>query len=357
MPTDSSAPRGVPLNLNGGIRLVPGSTARGLVRSVAASLADPVVRERALGTSDLDPGWRAAHERHAAGTRIVGEDAVSRYPDGSLRIGLPEEDLSGTDAYVFQSAAGERALEELLLLLGHVQGCRPRRVTVVCPYFFYARSDKDEHRGFALPNLIVDLIRTAGGLGRGDLILAVDLHAPQIVMAGAPGLMRQVSAAPLLLDRVIADLGPRARELVIVAADAGATKRIDALRAGRPALPLAELSKRRTSPSTVEVSGLAGEPVRGRPALLLEDEIGTGGTVAAAARALADAGADPVLVAATHGVFAGKAEATLAAAPIARIYVTDSLAQTTRAWARLTVVSCAPLLAETIHRNAWNMRV
>lgn len=354
MTPDSAAPRGIPLNLNGGIRLVPGSTTRGLVHSVASALADPLVRERALGAPGLAPEWRAAHERHAAGARIVGADAVTRYPDGSLRIGLSEEELSGTDAYVFQSAAGERALEELLLLLGQVQGCRPRRITVVCPYFFYARSDKDEHRGFALPNLIVDLIRTAGGLGRGDLILAVDLHAPQIVMAGAPGLVRQVSAAPLLLDRALADLGPRARELVLVAADAGAAKRIETLRAS---LPLAELTKRRTSPTTVEVSGLTGEPVRGRPALLLEDEIGTGGTVAAAARALADAGAEPVLVAATHGVFAGKAEATLAGAPIARIYVTDTLDQTGRTLASLSMVSCAPLLAETIHRNAWNMRV
>ncbi len=353
----ADALRGVPLNLNGGIRLVAGSTCLRLAQAVAAALADPATRERALGSPGLAAEWQAAHERHAHGARLVAEGAIGRYPDGNVRIALPEEELAGTDAYVFQSACGDRALEELLVLLGHVQGCRPRRITVVCPYFFYARSDKDEHRGFALPNLIVQLISAAGGLGRGDLILAVDLHAPQIAMAGAPGLVRQVSAAPALLERALADLGERARDLVLVAADAGAAKRIEALRAGRTGPPLAELAKRRTSPTTVEVSGLSGEPVRGRPALLLEDEIGTGGTVAAAARVLTDSGADPVLVAATHGVFAGRAEETLAGAPISRIYVSDTLDPSRRTLPSLRVVSCAPLLAEAIHRNAWNMRV
>lgn len=350
------AVRGVPLNLNGGIRLVPGGTARGLVRGIADALADAALREEALGGPARAPEWRAAHERHAAGARIVGEDAIGRYPEGNVRVALPEEELCGTDAYVFQSAAGERALEELLVLLGHVQGCRPRRVTVVCPYFFYARSDKDEHRGFALPNLIVQAISAAAGLTRGDLILAVDLHAPQIVMAGAPGLVRQVSAAPLLLARAQADLGARAGELVLVAADAGAAKRIDSVR-GADGLPRAELSKRRVSPTAVEVSGLTRAPVRGRPALLLEDEIGTGGTVAAAARALADAGASPVLVAATHGVLAGRAEELLATAPLDAVYVTDTLDQTRRTLPKLRVVSCAPLLARAIQRNAWNMKV
>ncbi len=354
---DPSPPRGVPLNLNGAIRLVPGSSARSLVRAVRAALGDEKLRLLALDAPELRPEWRAAHTRHAEGARIVGADAIGRYPDGNVRVSLREEDLAGTDAYVFQSAGTERTLEELLILLGHVQGCRPRRITVVCPYFFYARSDKDEHRGFALPNLIVELMRAAGSLGRGDLILAVDLHAPQIAMAGAPGLVRQVSAAPQLVEQALADLGPRAAELVLVAADAGAAKRMETIRRRWPALGAAELTKKRASPTQVDLAGLSGDPIRGRPALLLEDEIGTGGTVAAAARILAAAGASPVLAAATHGVFAGKAESTLAAAPLDAVYITDTIDPSRLRLATLRVVSCAPVLAEAIHRNAWNIRL
>lgn len=357
MSVDPTAPRGVPLNLNGSIRLVPGSSSRSLVAEVARALADAPLRGRILADVPLSAEWRAAHDRHACGTRVIGAESIRRYPDGNVRIALPEEDLAGTDAYVFQSAGEDRALEELLVLLGHVQGCRPRRITVICPYFFYARSDKDEHRGFALPNLIVELIRTAGNLNRGDLILGVDLHAPQIAMAGAPGLVRQVSAAPLLVERVLADLGPRAAETVLIATDAGAAKRLEPVRRHWPQLGLAELTKHRVTPTAVDMTPLAGDSVRGRPAFLLDDEIGTGGTVVAAATRLRDAGANPVIIGATHGVFSGAARATLAQAPIDRIYVTDTIDQGTRDIARSTTVSCGPLLAAAVWRNAWNLAI
>ena len=232
---------------------------------------------------------------------------------------------------------------ELLILIDALKGASARRITAVLPYFPYVRSDKkDEPRISITARLMADLIETAGA----NRVLTMDLHSPQV-----QGFFRipadQLSAVPLICDHLAkGDLS----NAVVVAPDAGEAK--DAARvAKRLNVALAIIDKRRygddEKPHAINLVG----DVRGRRAILIDDEIATAGTIIEAVSFVRAQGASRVTVAGVHPVLSGSAPERLRAAEVDDYVFTDSIPiPLHKSNPRITVLSVAELLAEAIMR-------
>lgn len=275
----------------------------------------------------------------------LGRSHTTRFSNENLKIRI-EENVREADVFVVQPSCPpvSEGLLELLIMMDALRSASARRITAVVPYFPYVRSDKkDEPRISITARLVADLIETAGA----DRAIAVDLHSPQV-----QGFLRiptdHLTAIPILVDylKQRTDLDNH----VVVAPDAGEVK--DAARfAKRLGVPLAIVDKRRygddEKPRAVH---LVGE-VRGKRALLVDDEIATGGTVIEAADFVLREGALDVSVAVVHPVFSGNAVARLRAAPLKEIVVTDTIPLSPETEdPKFTVLSIAKLLSEAIAR-------
>ena len=217
------------------------------------------------------------------------------------------------------------------------------RVTTVIPYYAYGRTDKkDQPRVPITARLVADLVTTAGA----DRVLTVDLHAGQIQgFFNIP--VDELTALPILA-RYIAD-----KELpdpVVVAVDIGATKRARNV-AARLGAPLAVMEKRRVgNEDQAGILNIIGE-VHGKVAVLVDDEVDTGGTILAAITALEEAGVQEVYACCTHGLLSAEAAGRLAESDLKELILTDTLPVTDgKRNEKFTVLSVAPLLGEAIHR-------
>ena len=205
----------------------------------------------------------------------------------------------------------------MLITIDSIKHASAGRITAVVPYFPYSRSDKkDRPRVSITARLMADLIETAGA----DRVLTLDLHAPQI-----QGFFRipvdQLIAAPLICQHL--SQGSLA-DHVLVASDIGEAKDIERY-ASRLDLPVAIIDKRRyTDNARPVVRQLVGD-VADKTALIIDDEIASGGTLIEAATFCLERGARAVRAAAVHGVFSGQALDRIEAAPIDSVLVTDSL--------------------------------
>jgi len=268
---------------------------------------------------------------------------LDRFPDGELHVEL-RESVRGKRVFLIQStnAPVEQHLFELLLLADACRRAGARERIAVIPYFGYARQDRRAvGRDPIGARVVADVLASAG---LGGLVL-LDLHSP-----AAEGFFampaEHLSAVPLLAGRIRADAGERA---VIVAPDLGAVKLANRY-SGLLGCPVATVYKTRLSGREVKVQQIVGD-VRDRTPFIVDDMISTGGTVAAAVRALTAAGCRPdVTVVATHGVFTDQAADTLRELPIGRIVITDSVARRQDLALPVEVVTIAPLLAEVVAR-------
>jgi len=275
----------------------------------------------------------------------LGRAEVSRFPDGELRVEL-HETVRGHDVYLVQptSPPAEEHLFVLLLLADACKRAGAQSLTAVVPYFGYARQDRRaQGRQPVAARLVADMLGTAG-FGR---VVALDLH--NRAMEGLfPVPLEHVSAVPALVAAAKEGIP---EDGVVVASDLGAAKLAETY-SRLLGLPTALVHKKRVSGAEVQVRDITGD-VAGRAPILVDDMISTGGTLVAAARCLLDAGARPALtLVATHGLLVGDAVERLAALPLTRVVLTDSVQPPPTAAARLplTTVTVAPLLAEAIRR-------
>lgn len=272
----------------------------------------------------------------------LGRAELERFPDGECHVRILES-VRGHDVYLVQSTGPpvEANLLELLLLADACRRAGSARLTAVIPYFGYARQDRRASGREAVgARLIADLIRASGM----DRVVAVDLHSP--ALEGFFSLpLEHLTAVPLLCEALRRSAAGVAG--VVVAPDLGAARLADRY-AELLKLPVALVHKTRVSGREVTTRGVTGD-VEGRQPLIVDDMISTGGTLEAAARALAAAGSLPVAaVAATHGLFVAGAEERLAALGARHLIVTDSVATPAATRLPLEVVSIAPLLVKAI---------
>jgi ribose-phosphate pyrophosphokinase len=273
----------------------------------------------------------------------IGKSVVKSFSDGEINVEI-DESVRGMDVFVIQSLCDpiNNNLMELLILIDALKRASAERITAVLPYYGYARQDrKVVPRAPISAKLVADLITTAGA----SRILTVDLHAGQIQgFFNIP--VDHLFAAPVLLDY----LKQLRNDIVIVSPDAGGVERARAY-AKRMNTSLAFIDKRRETPNVSQVMNIIGD-VSGMVAVLVDDMVDTGGTLARAAYALVEKGTKAVYACCTHPVLSGQAVKILGESPIQEIIVTDSipLREEAKTSPKIKVLSISGLLAEAIRR-------
>jgi len=256
-----------------------------------------------------------------------------------------EESVRGCDAFALQSHTVpiNQWLMEQLIMVDALKRASAKRITVVAPFYPYARQDK-KHRGREpiSARLVADLLKAAGA----NRLMAVDLHTAQI-QGFFDGPVDHLFALPLLAEYLENRL--RDADITVVSPDAGRV-RVAERWTDRLNSPLAIIHKRRNPliPNEVKVNEVVGE-VEGRTCILVDDMIDTAGTITKAADALFENGAADVVVAATHGVLSGPALDRLKNSRISEVVITNTLPiPPERRCDKLTVLSIAPLLGDAI---------
>ncbi len=257
-----------------------------------------------------------------------------------------EESVRGCDAFVLQShcAPINTWIMEQLIMVDALKRASAKRITVIMPFYPYARQDK-KHLGREpiSARLIADLFKTAGT----DRIMAVDLHTAQI-QGFFDGPVDHLLAHSQLCDYVIAKYGTA--DITVVSPDSGRVRVAEKWADSLGGVPLAFVHKTRDPkvPNQVKANRVVGE-VSGRTCILIDDMIDTGGTVAGAVQVLRDAGAADVVIAATHGVLSGSATERLSTCGAREVIFTNTLPiGPEKQFPQLTVLSIAPLLAQAI---------
>jgi ribose-phosphate pyrophosphokinase len=276
----------------------------------------------------------------------LGEITLGKFPDGENFCKI-EEDVRGRDVFLVQPTCPpvNDHLMELLIMIDSCKRASAARITAVIPYFGYARQDrKDEGRVPITAKLAANIITRAGA----DRVLTMDLHAPQIQgFFDVP--VDHLYAAPVLNEHFV-EMRLSEDDLVVVSPDEGSIKRALG-HSKRLGGKLAIVDKRRASALETRQANIIGGPVKGLVALMFDDMISTAGSICGAARAVHEAGAREIYVAATHGVLCGPAIENVEKSPITQLILTDSIPlKPQQMIPRIRVRSVAPLLAEAIKR-------
>lgn len=274
----------------------------------------------------------------------VGNLIINRFSDGEVHLQV-NQSVRGDDVYVVQSfpAPVNEHLMELLIIVDAFRRASVRRLTVVMPYYCYARQDKKvKPREPVTAKLVADLLSEAGV----NRVLTMDLHAGQIVgFFDLP--VDHLYAGPIIAEYVKQNIP--LKNAVVVSPDVGGVTRARAL-AEVLGTPIAIIVKRRPEPNRAEVTEIIGD-VTNKTAIMFDDMIDTGGSIISGAKALLERGATEVYAACTHGVFSGGAPGRLLASPIKQVITTDTIpvAREDRD-GKIVVVSVAGLLADAIKR-------
>ena len=257
-----------------------------------------------------------------------------------------EESVRGSDAFVLQShtAPINEWIMEHLIMIDALKRASAKRITVVLPFYGYARQDK-KHRGREpiSARLIADLFRTAGA----DRLMAVDLHTAQI-QGFFDGPVDHLMALPMLADYVATTYA--GADFAVVSPDAGRIKVAEQWSRRLGGAPLAFVHKTRdiNRPNETVANRVVGD-VAGRLCVLVDDMIDTGGTITKAADVIMAAGATGVVVAATHAILSGPAPDRLSACGATEVIVTNTLPiPPDRQFPKLTILSIAPLISRAI---------
>jgi ribose-phosphate pyrophosphokinase len=272
--------------------------------------------------------------------------SVKRFADMEVFVEI-NENVRGEDVFLVQSTSypANDHIMELLVCLDALRRASARRVTVVTPYFGYARQDRKMGSRTPITAKLVANLITAAGANR---VLTIDLHAGQIQgFFDIP--LDHLYAAPVM----VADIKEHYQnpdKIMIVSPDVGGVVRARAL-ANRLRADLAIVDKRREKAGVSEVMHIIGE-VEGRNCIMLDDIVDSAGTLCNAAAALKNAGASSVAAYVTHGVLSGNAIERVQNSVLTELVITDTIMTTDaiKTAQNIRVVSVAPLLAEAVRR-------
>jgi ribose-phosphate pyrophosphokinase len=267
---------------------------------------------------------------------------IKRFSNDCLQVQLLEN-CRQQDVYIIQPLVPptQEHLMELLLMCDAARGASAQQITVVMPHYAYARSDKKDASRISLGGrLVADMLVTAGA----HRVLTMALHAPQVHgFFSVP--VDHLTSIGVLADHY------RDRDLtdtVVVSPDLGNAKTAT-LFARLLGLPVAAGSKQRLSDDRVVIDAIVGD-VAGKRAIVLDDEIATGGSIVELLDRLKDVGCTEASVTCTHGLFAGKAVERLSTHPMISEVVTTDTVPGPAGWPELQVRSVAGLFAEAISR-------
>jgi ribose-phosphate pyrophosphokinase len=272
----------------------------------------------------------------------LGQTRIDKFSDGETYVQILEN-VRGGDVFLIQPTCDpvNEHLLQLLLLIDALKRASARRITVVVPYFGYARQDrKDRPRVPISSKLVADLLTTAGA----DRALVVDLHAPQIQgFFNIP--VDHLFASPVLVGHFKELNLP---DLTVVSPDAGGVERARFF-AKKMDSALAIVDKRRVEMDVTEVMHVIGD-VDGRTCVILDDIVDTAGTLVKTCQALLDAGAKQVYACATHPVLSGPAIERISQSGLVKVVVTNTipLTEAGRNEPKIRQLSIAGLIASAI---------
>jgi ribose-phosphate pyrophosphokinase len=275
---------------------------------------------------------------------ITPQSAYS-FANGEIFVRF-EESVRGCDAFVLQSHSApiNDQIMEQLIMVDALKRASAKRITVVMPFWGYARQDK-KHRGREpiSARLIADMFKVAGA----DRIMTVDLHTAQI-QGFFDGPVDHLFALPVLSEHIKRTYTEH--EMAVVSPDSGRVRLAERWAETLGGTPLAFIHKTRDPlrPNEAVANRVVGE-VEDRLCVVIDDMIDTGGTVAKTVEVLLKSGARDVVVAATHGVLSGPARDRLAVCGAREVIFTDTLPiADEKRFPTMTVLSIAPLLARAI---------
>ena len=264
-----------------------------------------------------------------------------------------QDSIRGADLFIIQSTATNEAegltandaLMELMVMIDAAVGASAHRVIAVTPWYGYSRQDKKSAPREPITARLVARMLEAAGM---DRLLTMDLHAGQ-VQGFFQKPVDHMTALPFLSQYVGDQLGDPS-DLCIISPDAGRVK-LTRKFAQMVGAPYALLEKERPAQQVAEIGYVIGaDKVKGRRAVIVDDMIDTGGTLAAGAQTVLDAGASEVYAVATHGLFSGNAFETLTTSQLAGILVTDTVPLREGAPDLIRVLSCADILSDSVRR-------
>ena len=280
------------------------------------------------------------------GLRLCRTD-VTTFSDGEISVSL-HETVRGSDVFIIQSTCTpiNDNLMEMLIMVDACKRASANRITVVIPYFGYARQDrKAKSRDPISAKLVANLITSAGA----HRVLTMDLHAAQIQgFFDIP--VDNLLGTPLFVEYYYKKFGGKMEDVMIVSPDIGSVSRARAI-AMKMGLGLAIIDKRREKANQSEVVNIIGS-VEGKRIILFDDMVDTAGSLCGAAKALIEiGGAKEMYACASHGVLSGRAVELIQESAIEEVVFTDTVpfrneGQSTK----IKYLTAAPLFAEAIKR-------
>ena len=298
------------------------------------------------GRASMELGSKIAEKLELSLT----DAGLKTFTDGEVYCRY-QESIRGADLFIVQSICGSEregltvndALMELLVMIHAARLASAHRIIAVTPWYGYSRQDKKSApREPITARLVAETLEAAGI----DRLVTMDLHAGQ-VQGFFSKTVDHMTAMPILTQYVQDQLGHR-EDLVIIAPDAGRVKLVRKF-AQKVGAPYALMEKERPAQQVAEIGYVIGD-VKGKTAVIVDDIIDTGGTLAAAAQTVLDEGAKKVYAVASHGLFSGSAFEILSASPLAGIVVTDTVPLRDGAPGMIRQLTCADILEDTIRR-------
>ncbi len=277
----------------------------------------------------------------------LGKAKVSTFSDGEISVDIGET-VRGADVFVVQSTSSpvNNNLMELLIMIDAFKRASAGRITVVMPYYGYARQDrKAKSRDPITAKLVADLLTAAGA----HRVLTMDLHAAQIQgYFNIP--VDHLLGSPILANYFVGKGFDEEDDVVVVSPDLGSVTRARKF-ADRLHAPIAIIDKRRPKANVSEIMNIIGD-IKGKKCILIDDMIDTAGTIANAANALKDLGAKNVYACCTHGVLSGPAFERINNSAIEELVMlnTIKLPEDKQDLIKFKALSVAPLFAEAIKR-------
>lgn len=274
----------------------------------------------------------------------LGECEVFKFSNDNTFVRI-RENIRERDVFLVQPFAYpvNDNIMELLIMIDAARRASAGRITAVIPFYAYGRSDKkDQPRVPITARLVANIVSVAGA----DRVLTIDLHAGQIQgFFNVP--VDELTAIPLLAN-YYKDRG--LKDVVVVATDVGDAKRARST-ADVLGAPIAIVEKQRIGNKEIaEAANLIGD-VEGKTAVIVDDEIGSGGTIVATCKALQDHGVKDIYCSATHPVLSGEASKRVFDSGVKELVVTDTLPLREHQFVNGTrIISVAPLLGEAMHR-------
>lgn len=272
----------------------------------------------------------------------LAQTTIKRFNDGETYVRI-NESVRGSSVFVIQSTSNpvNDNLMELLITIDALKRASAREITAVIPYYGYSRQDrKSTSREPITAKMVASMLEAAGA----NRVVTVDLHVDQI--QGFFNIPSDNLTAIPILAKAIAE--KKLKNLVVVAPDAGSATRVRRL-ADLLLVDLAIINKRRQAHGESKVMELIGD-VKGKNAILLDDMIDTGGTIANAAAELKKQGAKDVYICATHPIFSKDAVKKLDSKYIKEVMVTDTIKiPKSKQIPKIKVVSMAPFISELIN--------